>query len=227
MSRKDYIMYSLSKAYTHFWLSWHSKKPVYETARFYRSHVKDVEPSIGIRFLSRVLTSIMEVQSIPGDIIECGTYKGGCALLIAHFLESIKSLKHVYACDTFEGHPYDDRFAGVHKKGDFGDTSVSYVRDKFRRFKVSERITIIKGRFEDAFPKKLQDKVFSLALLDCDLYDSTKFCLSFLYPRMAHKGLMFFHDYNPECGMKVAVDEFLKTKKLILRKGSAHYIQIL
>ena len=146
---------------------------------------------------------------IRGDIIELGTYKGGTSIMIARFLKRIHSKKYIYACDTFEGHPYDDKFSTIiPRKGTFSDTSLSHVEDKFRRFGVADNIRIIKGLFEDTLYRELGGKKFSFAFIDCDLYDSTKYALNFLIPRMADKAIIALHDYGLDSwGMSVAIHE--------------------
>lgn len=167
-------------------------------------HTEDLE---GLFFIGDLLGCILATETIEGDIIELGTYKGGTSIMIAHFLKNIGSKKRIYTCDTFEGHPYDDKF-GKDRKGRFSDVNVSYVEDKFCRFGVADKIQIIKGMFEDVLCKRLSDKRFSLAFLDCDLYQSTKYSLSFLVPRMAYGAIIALHDYgNPEFGLTKAVSE--------------------
>jgi hypothetical protein len=47
---------------------------------------------------------------------------------------------------------------------------------------------------------------------DVDLYESTKACLEFFYPRMIVGGVMLSHDYSLLAGVRKAVDEFLQDK---------------
>jgi len=210
-------------------------KPVRKEVLFFASHQKEMEAQVLKSFAAELLQAVVDTDYLDGDVIECGTYKGGSTILIAHVLDTIKSTKRVYACDTFEGHPYDDIDSAVdyHRAGRGSDTSVSYVQSKFQKFKVADRITIVKGRFEDTLLSKLGDKNFSLAFLDCDLYDSAKVAYSFLHPRIVHGGCIVVHDYvepNKErvFGISAATDEFLCEKGLEIRPvGScAHVIWV-
>ena len=157
-----------------------------------------------------LLESVRATETVQGDIIELGTYKGGSAIMMARFLKKIGSKRQIYACDTFEGHPYYDHFSSQkQRKGQYSDTSVSYVKDKFRRFRVEDKITIIKGLFEDTLLSKLGEKRFSLAFVDCDLYKSTKYALDFLYQKMEDGGRIVLHDYGSEgWGLTKAVNEW-------------------
>lgn len=212
----------------------HWSKPVKTVTGFYLSHGNEIEAQLLPSFAAELLQATVDTDHLEGDIVELGTYKGGSTILIALVLDMIESTKHIYACDTYEGHPYDDIDSAVdHKRAGRGsDTSVSYVRSKFDKFGVSDRITIIKGKFEDTLLDKLGDKYFSLAFVDCDLYDSAKFCYSFLHPRIVHGWCIVVHDYaEPHrqriFGISQATDEFLCEKDLVIqRKGSAHLIRI-
>ncbi len=214
---------------------WHYSKPVRKVVRFFYSHQKEIEAQLSASFAAELLQAVVDTDQLDGDIIECGTYKGGSTLLIGHVLGTIESGKCIYACDTFEGHPYDDIASAVdyRRAGRGNDTSVSYVRSKFQKFKVADRITIVKGQFEDTLLSKLGDKTFSLAFLDCDLYDSAKVAYSFLYPRIVRGGCIIVHDYvEPNrqrvFGICAATDEFLREKGLVIRRtgSSAHVIWI-
>jgi len=52
---------------------------------------------------------------------------------------------------------------------------------------------------------------------DVDIYQSTRSCLDFFYPRMVHGGVMIFDDYEWKgCpGVKKAISEFLAGKNEI------------
>jgi O-methyltransferase len=176
-------------------------------------------------FASELLQAVVDTDQLEGDVIECGTYKDGSTILIAQVLGIIKSRKRIYACHIFEDHPYDDIDSVVdyHRAGRGSDTSVSCVRSKSQKFKVTDRITIVKGKFEDTLLGEAGDKTFSLAFIDCDLYDSAKFCYSFLYPRIAHGGYIIVHDYAEAnktriFGISLAANEFLREKNLVIKR---------
>lgn len=178
---------------------------------FWHTHSKEIETlSIEPSFLAGLLSEILATKEVEGDIIELGAYKGGSTVMMVYTLKSTGQKKRIFTCDTFSGHPYDDDFSlRIAGKGEFSDTSSQYVADKFKRFHVSDRITICPGLFEDTLMKKLADKRFSLAFIDCDLYSSTKYALEFLSPRMAANGRIVLHDYEDEFwGLTKAVDEW-------------------
>jgi O-methyltransferase len=74
--------------------------------------------------------------------------------------------------------------------------------------------------FENTLYQKLSEQKFSLVLLDCDVYDATKFALEFIYPRMTTNGIIVLDDYEraytekPLWGATKAIDEFAKKNNL-------------
>jgi len=85
---------------------------------------------------------------------------------------------------------------------------------------VSDKVTLVKGLFEETLYEKLADKKFSLVLVDCDLYDATKISMEFVYPRLVEGGIIMFDDYDrvssddPQWGETKAVIEFCSSKNL-------------
>lgn len=200
---------------------------VREEISFYISHQERLEARLETPFIIGLLESVYLTESIEGNIIELGTFKGGSTLMVARLLKRIGSKKAIFACDTFEGHPYDDRYSNLMKrKGEFSDTNVNYVLSKFQRFSVEDKITIVKGLFEETLVSKLTDKRFSLAFVDCDLYDSTKYVLEFLHPRMNCGGRIVLHDYgHPDWGLTKAVDEWCEKNGLRVNLNPVPYIE--
>jgi len=105
--------------------------------------------------------------------------------------------------------------------------------EKFKKFNVSDKISIIKGKFEDTLFQKLSDQKFSFVLFDADLYNSTKFALDFVFPRLVNGGIMVFQDYEREekleysWGERQAVDEFFSLHNLKLNNDkSLMYFQL-
>lgn len=165
------------------------------------------------------LLSLIETVNNKYDIIELGTYKAGTTIYIAKLLQKLNLEKKIYGCDTFSGHPYDDKF-GKDKKGRFSDTNVNYIIQKFKLFKIKENtIILIIGKFEETLNFKLKNCLFSFAFIDCDLLQSAKVCLDFLDERMTINSIIAFHDYaNKRFGISKIVHEFCRrnNKKLYI-----------
>jgi|TARA_B100001750_G_scaffold227214_1_gene220647 predicted O-methyltransferase YrrM len=164
--------------------------------------------------IGNMLNFMKNTQDVTGNIIELGTWLGGFTCLMAKYLNMIESDKHIITCDSFEGMPeYTNKewkTAGLLK------VDIELVKDKFKQFSVDDRITIVKGFIEKTLPT-LHDKTFSFALIDTAAYDSLKFALEFIYPRLSKNGIITFDDYlkpKQEFASAKAIDEFCKKYEL-------------
>jgi hypothetical protein len=97
------------------------------------------------------------------------------------YLNRIEYDKQIFACDTFEGQPVEDEF-GNFEKGSFSDIDLDQTREKFVRLNV-DRVELRQGPFTDTLDTL--SGPFSMAHIDCDVYQSVKYCLDNSYPRMA------------------------------------------
>jgi O-methyltransferase len=158
---------------------------------------------------------------VPGDVFECGVYKGGTAALLAVLLTENELGKKLYLFDTFEGMPATDSERDLHKKADFSDTSLEAVRSYVR----GESCIFRKGFIPDTF-SGLDGTVISFCHIDLDIYQSISDSLSFVWPRLSMGGVIVFDDYGfPSCpGALQAVDQFFQDKSavpLCLQTGQA------
>ena len=133
---------------------------------FSYSSKKDLE-SILIPLLEKCIQN-----GLGGDVIECGVYRGGSSFLMAKKMKELGSNKKLFALDTFEGQPYDDRenmpkdlvkeVYGEEKpeaiKGTSNDVDLNEIKRCFSEEKLDNTI-FIQGLFEDSF-KQIQDKNF-------------------------------------------------------------------
>lgn len=199
---------------------------------YYRKHhyeLEDLQDGLGI---GSALKFLKDTEGVEGDILELGIFRGGTTTLMAKFLKKINSKKKIYACDAFIGLPYDDRFSSRKGgKGWLSDTSEQIAREKFEKFGVSNKIEIVKGLFEETLYQKLADKKFSFILVDCDLYDATKYSLKYAYPRLSTNGIVMFDDYyrfdndnEPPSGETKAVDEFCAENEIDLSLNPVPHI---
>lgn len=200
---------------------------------YFINHKKKLEALISPLFMKGLLKLIYKIRATKGEIIELGTYRGGSTIMCARFIKRIGITKRIYTCDSFDGLPYDDKFTlQLKRKGKFSDTNLNYVRKKFKEFNVNDKIFIIKGNFEKTLIPKVGNKRFSLAFIDCDLYDSTRYALNFLYPRMEKKSIICFHDYDKLqggdfiWGIVKAIDDFCREKKKVVNIKPIPHIYI-
>lgn len=194
---------------------------IQEELKYYMKNHYELEDLQDGLDMGNLLTFVKNTENLNGDILELGTYKGGTTVMMANFLKKIKSQRKIFSCDAFIGLPFEDRFSEQKNvKGMFGDANFDKVLQKFQTFNVDDKIDLIKGLFEETLDKKLSKQKFSFVLLDCDIYDSAKYCLEFVYPRLEKGGIIMFDDYdrfdkdNPSWGETTAVNEFCATRKI-------------
>jgi O-methyltransferase len=161
------------------------------------------------------------VLALPGQVAECGVYRGGTAFLLATLLKAKKTL---YLFDTFSGIPAgdpekDNRYV---QGGDFSDTSLYDVRKLLQDFDSLEfRPGVVPHTFSG-----LEWEQFSFAHIDLDIYHPIVNALEFFFPRMSKGGLIVLDDYGAEeCrGALLAVNDFcasINRPPIILPTGQA------
>lgn len=168
----------------------------------------------------------VEAHGIPGAIVECGVWRGGSMLTVAHTLEQLGvDNRDLYLFDTFSGMTEpSDRDVHVWAKksateivtsGDktaakmFIPASLDDVRAGFDDLSYpADRIHYIEGPVEETIPEHAPDQI-AILRLDTDWYESTKHELDHLYSRLAPGGVLIIDDYGSWQGSRDATDEFL------------------
>lgn len=193
--------------------------------------------SSGVRFLIYAVKQMLD-QGVPGDFIECGVWKGGCAaamLLAQHALLDGAAPRFVHLFDSYEGlkpaQPVDGQRAlkwqaNTQAPGYENNcaASLDLVRNNLAAVGVlSESSIFHQGWFDQTLPRFVQDRTglqIALLRLDGDWYESTKVCLENLYDRVAPGGIVIIDDYYHWDGCAVAIHEFLGGRKLSHRLRS-------
>ncbi len=162
-------------------------------------------------------------HGIPGDIVECGVWRGGSMMAAALALMARgDTSRHLYLYDTFEGmsEPTEedrsangesaqaqlartDRDHAVWACASLDDVQANVYSTGYPR----ERIHFVQGKVEDTIPQTLPERI-ALLRLDTDWYESTRHELRHLYPLVSRHGLMIIDDYGHWQGARQAVDEY-------------------
>lgn len=160
-----------------------------------------------------VLDLLVQSLSIPGDIVECGTYKGGTAILMGLALKELGSDKKIHGFDSFAGLPSPDtEMDKGYKEGQF-KSNLDRLREDLETFNLSDCVTLHPGWFADTVPPFLKQEPRRISLLhvDCDLYVSTNDCFPALYDVVEEGGAVILDDFNDGAkGEKRAVHEALE-----------------
>lgn len=152
--------------------------------------------------------------SIPGDVIELGTYMGETAVMLQWALdtEAVDRPLHVY--DSFE-------------KTWGGEDPLAELKANFEKHCGTQPV-IHAGRFDKTLPDELPEAI-CFAHIDCgyggpedELADTVNFLLQQIYPRMHAGAICVLMDYshpqldrdknNLNSGAQVGTDRFLDDK---------------
>jgi O-methyltransferase len=173
-------------------------------------------------------------HEIPGDIVECGVWKGGSMMAIAKtLLELGKTERRLHLFDTFDGmsEPTEvDRTHGGESAAEMMNAAaaergtsrmwgVSPLEEVTEHMRLSgypmERIAFVKGKVEETIPE-FAPKQVALLRLDTDWFVSTYHELRYLYPRLSVGGILIIDDYGHWEGARRAVDQFISERGLRL-----------
>jgi len=152
----------------------------------------------------QLMLTVEAVRKIPGDMAEVGAFAGATAKMIA----SSDPQRTLHVFDTFEGLPDP----GAKDSAGFFRGQYYASEQEVKQYLQGYNVQIYKGLFpQTAGP--IQDKTFAFVHLDVDLYESTKACLEFFYPRMEKGGVILTHDYAArDEGVYRAFHEFFAAK---------------
>jgi hypothetical protein len=172
-------------------------------------------------------------RSVPGDVIECGSYRGATGLLLAALGQMNGLAQKVLLLDTFEGMPATTRFDVGRRVGEFappGD-QVALLREQANALGLGGQVEIHKGLFAETFKILTErDLHFAFVHIDANIYEGTLQACEFTIPRVPPGGRIVFDDYNGVCdlGARLAIDAALKPAGLRPRMlaGSSAYIEM-
>ncbi len=183
--------------------------------------------------VERVVTLVRAVKyvignGIEGDFVECGVWRGGSMMAVAHVLKGMgETGRRLFLFDTFTGmsepSDRDARFDGpaasnllaaatkdspVWACASLEDVTTNLASIGYPM----ENVHFIQGNVEDTIPQKAPAGI-CLLRLDTDWYESTKHELSHLYPRLARNGILIIDDYGHWRGAREATDEYFGQSK--------------
>ena len=188
-----------------------------EFARLYRS-VRPYSMSGNAR-LRGLYSAVRYVVShdVPGDIVECGTARGGSAALMGLTLEALRAHRTLWVFDTFEGLPApserdpDREIAKLYTGSCLG--TLEEVQELFDKLGIRGRARFVKGLFQATVPRSTIGPIAVLHL-DGDWYESVRVCLDYLYDRVSPGGVIQIDDYGHWEGARAAVDDFLSARAI-------------
>jgi O-methyltransferase len=174
-----------------------------------------------VRYLDR--------YNIPGGLVECGVWKGGCAglMALAHMHNRSTPEREIHLFDSFQGLPQPDRnldgdeaigiAQGEAEGKDLAIGACVASIEESRHLLIDtigyprHLIKIHPGWYSEVIPEAAH-LVGNIALLrlDCDWYKSTETCLKHLYSKVSDYGVVVIDDYGHFSGCRRAVDDFVQ-----------------
>jgi len=163
-----------------------------------------------------------KIISIPGDVVECGVFKGNSLTRFLTFREILENnnSRKIYGFDVFGKFPKpnnqgDKSFLKRWEKNagdgiDAQELNDILLEKKFLNFE------LVKGDVKKTIPNLIKQQPhlkISLLHLDMDIYEPTKFVLNKLFSYVVKGGIILIDDYNSVFGATKATDEFLNLNK--------------
>ena len=182
---------------------------------------------VGIESLTDLARQVQSVLTtkIPGDLVECGVWRGGASFLMAEILKRAGvSNRKVWLFDSYEGLPAPDQIDGEfaaqvadHPDLHYDNNAVSLeeVQRNAETLGLGSYTQCVKGWFDRALPVA-RGRIGPIAILriDCDWYSSVRCCLDNLYDLVSNDGFIIIANYYGFDGVALAVHDFLAERRL-------------
>ncbi|MCC3312935.1 TylF/MycF/NovP-related O-methyltransferase [Nocardia africana] len=197
-----------------------------EFIELYESVQHTTQTSVAMSYALRLATKYVTEAGIPGDVVECGVWRGGSAAIAAATLFAAKDLgRTIWLYDTFTwtwDEPSDldqlelpsgatklkDLLASVTDSvQDVGADEESVLGTVAGTGYPREQIRCVAGLVQETIPEHAPGSI-AILRLDTDLYDSTRHELEHLYPLLSVGGVLIVDDYGKYSGATRAVDEY-------------------
>lgn len=178
--------------------------------------------------MSKVLAQyeiFKETMNLPGEIVECGVFKGASLARFAIFRDLFGNeySREIIAFDTFgefpeAGYKPDEKYREQYVSA-AGEESVSKEQMKkiLNNKDCGENVSLVKGDVMETIPKYVENNPhlkISLLNLDTDLYGPAKVTLEKLYPKIVSGGIVILDNYGTFPGETKAIDEYFKKNSL-------------
>ena len=200
--------------------------------------ISEVKPYTMIPPENLAQTIKLAIDSIeaerPGDLVECGTWKGGSsfAMLLAQRYRFGRIVKPVWMFDSFQGLPPADARDGPlalryqrdkDAPGYFDNckATIDTVRAAIDSFGFSEKEAIlVEGWFSETIPARrasLSGSGIAVLRVDCDWYEPVLYVLEQLASCVSDEGAIILDDYYAWDGCARATHDYLSRRSLAWR----------
>jgi hypothetical protein len=166
------------------------------------------------------------IHDVPGDVVECGVWRGGSSMLAAlALLTRGVDDRGLWLFDTFEGMSDPTEHDVEAQTGLRVEQHWEHLRHQRESHLVAyaslrevqtnmamipypeQHVHFVQGKVEDTLPAQAPERI-ALLRLDTDWYASTRHELEQLWDRLQPGGVLIIDDYGHWAGARQAVDEF-------------------
>ena len=163
-------------------------------------------------------------NDIVGDIVECGVWQGGSAMLTAlTMMQMGQTARQIYLYDTYAGMSepahidvsFEGEDARKHWERNRRGATNKWCYAPLHQVRANlgqtgyppANLIFVEGRVENTLPARLPSPI-ALLHLDTDWYESTYHELVHLYPTLSPKGVLILDDYGHWQGARRAVEQY-------------------
>jgi hypothetical protein len=160
------------------------------------------------------------IAGLPGDIVECGVYKGASLVRWATFRDALEAARarRIVGFDAFGAFPREG-VAGADDRAfieRFEAAGEGLSREEIQAVLAGKglggNVELVAGDIRETLPRWLASNPASriaLLHLDMDVHEPTALALDLLWPRIVVGGLLVLDDYTAVEGATRAVDAWL------------------
>lgn len=163
---------------------------------------------------------------VPGDIVECGVFKGASFSRFSMFrkLHGIED-KKLIGFDAFGKFPKTDNTEDFKLMDEFIDIdgaegiTMDQLKLALKEKNCHQNVDLFKGDICQTVPeyiKERPDLKISFLNLDVDVYEPSITALEHLYPRLSKGGVLILDDYNEFPGETRAINDYFRDKNVTI-----------
>lgn len=158
-------------------------------------------------------------QSVPGDFLEAGVWRGGAAIMMRAVLKAHGiGDRRVIAADTFAGPPAegDPHDSAAHLRAiSIFSVPLKEVKAAFHRYRLLDDLVVfVEGDFA-ATLKNAPTNCLAILRLDGDTFASARAGLDALYDKLSSGGSVILDDYFLFDDYRRAIDEFRSERGIL------------
>jgi O-methyltransferase len=147
-----------------------------------------------------------QTKTLPGDLIECGTWYGTLMLTACHYTGFQNWNKRLFLADTWGPNSVTPTYSKY---------QIDIFQEVQKRFSSFPNVHFIRGELPESL-EKIEDSVTSISFLSLDLNDgpTERKLLERLWKKLDSGAIVYLDDYGGRAFPQVRqeIDEFLKGK---------------